>query len=169
MLLWFVGASALSVWFVFRDPRFDLRVLALGALLPDLIDLPLGRVTPAHSLTAAVAMLIVVMLVTQGRRPVRKRWLALPIGMLLHLVFDGVVGSTKVFWWPFAGVDLGDRLVPTVERGWWNLPLELLGAAALAWLWRRGRLNDPDMRRHLLRTGQLVVATGQRPGPPPTC
>ena len=169
MLLWFVGASALSVWFVFRDPRFDLRVLALGALLPDMIDLPLGRVTPAHSLVVAVGALITVMLVTRGRRAIRRRWLALPIGMLLHLVFDGVAGSTTVFWWPFAGVDLGGRPVPSVERGWWNIPLELLGAAAVAWLWRRGRLSDPEARRHFVRTGQLVVRTRRDAGPPPTC
>lgn len=169
MVLWFVGAAAVSVWFVFRDPRFDLRVLALGALLPDLVDVPLGRVTPMHSLTAAVAMLVAVMLVTQGRRTRRRRWLALPIGMLLHLVFDGVVGDTTVFWWPFAGTELGSRPVPSVERGWWNVPLELLGAAALAWLWRRGGLNDPDRRRHLLRTGQLVVTSPRSAGAPPTC
>jgi hypothetical protein len=169
VLLWFVGAAAVSVWFVFRDPRFDLRVLALGALLPDLVDLPLGRVSPAHSLTVAVAVLVAVMLVTQGRRATRKRWLALPIGMLLHLVFDGVVGSTTVFWWPFAGVDLGDRAVPSVERGWWNLPLEALGAVAIAWLWRRGHVGDPDRRRHLVRTGQLVVDPRRPSGPPPTC
>jgi len=169
VLLWFVGASALSVWFVFRDPRFDLRVLALGALLPDIIDLPLGRVTPAHGLVVAVATLITVMLVTRGRREVRRRWLALPIGLLLHLVFDGVVGSTTVFWWPLAGVDLGGQSVPSVERGWWNIPLEAAGAAMLVWLWRRGNLSDASTRRRFLRTGQLVVRTSRDPGPPPTC
>ena len=169
MLLWFVGASAVAVWFVFRDPRFDLRVLALGAVLPDLIDLPLGGVTPAHSLVGAVLTLIAVMALTVGRRPVRRRWLALPIGLLLHLVFDGVVGSTTVFWWPFAGFDLGDRPVPSVDRGWWNLPLEAIGAAALMWLWRRGGLGDASTRRHFIRTGQLVVGTRRPAGPPPTC
>lgn len=168
MLLWFVGTSALSVWFVFRDPRFDMRVLALGAVLPDVIDLPLGRVSPAHSLVAAVGVLITVMLVTVGRRPVRRRWLALPIGMLLHLVFDGVVGSTVVFWWPFAGFDLAGNSVPTVERGWWNIPLEVIGAAMVVWLWRRGNLSDVSTRRHFLRTGQLVVRTRTEQGPPPS-
>jgi len=169
VLLWFVGSSILTIWFVFRDPRFDLRVLTLGALLPDLVDLPLGRVSPAHSLVVAVGALVLVMGVTIGRRSVRKRWLALPIGMLLHLVFDGVAGSTEVFWWPFAGVDLGDRTVPSVERGWWNVPLELVGALMVSWMWRRGGLADPAARRDLLRTGQLIVARPEPEGPPPTC
>lgn len=169
MLLWFVGASALAVWFVFRDPRFDLRVLALGAVLPDVIDLPLGRVTPAHSLVAAVGSLVIVMAVTTGRRTTRKRWLALPIGLLLHLVFDGVVGSTTVFWWPFAGWDLGDRPVPSIERGWWNVPLEFVGAGVLTWMWRRGGLGDPGTRQHFVRTGQVVIGAARTAGPPPTC
>lgn len=169
MLTWFVATSVLAVWFVFRDPRFDLRVLVLGALVPDIIDLPLGRVTPAHSLTAAVGVLILVMALTIGRKAVRRRWLALPIGMLLHLVFDGVVGSTQVFWWPFAGFDLGDKSVPSVERGWWNVPLEVVGLGGLWWLWRRGGLADASARRHVLRTGQLVIAARQPSGPPPTC
>ena len=38
MLLWFLGTGIATVWFVFRDPRFDYRVLALGLLLPDAVD-----------------------------------------------------------------------------------------------------------------------------------
>ena len=169
MLTWFVGGAVVAVWFVFRDPRFDLRLLAVGALLPDLVDLPLGRVSPAHSLLAAVGVLAGVVLATYGRKPSRRRWLAVPIGMLMHLVLDGVVASTTVFWWPFAGTDLEGRSVPTVERGWWNLPLELIGTVALVWVWRRGGLGQPEARRHLWRHGQVVISTSRPAGPPPRC
>src|SRR4029453_14488008 len=115
MFLWFIGTAVVSVWFVFRDPRFDYRLLALGAVLPDVIDLPGGRARWAHSITAAVGVLLVVMLATAGRKPVRRGLLALPIGMLLHLVFDGAFTATKVFWWPFAG-GWGDHRLFSLER-----------------------------------------------------
>ena len=37
MFLWFFGTAILSVWFVFRDDRFDYRLLIVGSILPDAI------------------------------------------------------------------------------------------------------------------------------------
>lgn len=127
MLLWFVGGSAAIVWLVFRDPRFDFRLLAVGALVPDAVDVVLGGARVLHSVVAPIAVLTAVMLVTLGRRPIRRRLLALPIGMFLHLVLDGVFRDTRVFWWPFTGLGLPDAPLPSVARGWWNVPLELVG------------------------------------------
>jgi hypothetical protein len=139
MFLWFLGTALAAVWFVFRDPYFDYRLLLVGAVLPDIIDLPLRRATWAHSVAVSVAVLAVVMLSTAGRKPVRRLLLPLPIGMLLHLVFDGAFSATKVFWWPFSG-GWGHTKLFSLQRGWWNIPLELAGAALLAWAWRRFRL-----------------------------
>ena len=127
MLLWFVGGSAAIVWAVFRDTRFDFRLLAIGSLAPDAVDVVLGGARVMHALVAPVAALAVVMAATMGRRPVRRRLLALPIGMFCHLVLDGVFCDTRVFWWPFSGVALPDARLPSVTRGWWNVPLELIG------------------------------------------
>ena len=127
MLLWFVGGSAAIVWAVFRDTRFDFRLLAIGSLAPDAVDVVLGGARVMHALVAPVAALAVVMAATMGRRPVRRRLLALPIGMFCHLVLDGVFRDTRVFWWPFSGVALPDARLPSVTRGWWNVPLELIG------------------------------------------
>jgi len=80
MFLWFIGTAVISVWYVFRDARFDYRLLAVGALLPDAIDLPSGYARWAHSLVATVATLVLVMLITVGRKPIRRLLLALPIG-----------------------------------------------------------------------------------------
>ncbi|MGZ4674353.1 MAG: hypothetical protein ACXVLX_09335 [Ilumatobacteraceae bacterium] len=154
MFLWFIGTAVISVWYVFGDARFDYRLLAVGALLPDAIDLPGGRARWAHSLTAAVATLVLVMLVTAGRKPVRRLLLAVPIGMLLHLVWDGVFASTHVLWWPFAG-SWGNLRVPSLQRGWLNVPFELAGALMLAWMWRQCDLSDPQRRADLVRRGVL--------------
>jgi len=156
MLLWFLGSAMLTVWFVFTDPRFDYRLLLLGAILPDLIDLPEGHAKWAHSLTVAVGVLAAVMLVTAGRKPVRRLLLGLPIGMLLHLVFDGAFASTKVFWWPFSG-SWGSVRVPSIDRPWaLAVLLELAGAAMLWWAWRRFGLDDRERRRTFLHHGTLA-------------
>ena len=166
MLLWFVGTSVLTVWYVFRDQRFDHRWLVVGALLADPVDALTGGAGALHSVTGAVAALVLVMAATIGRRAWRKRLLGLPIGLFLHLVFDGAFSDTKVFWWPFTGWsfdDGGHRVrLPIVERGAWNVVFELAGLAMLAWIWRRFALRDPARRRLLLRTGQLVPAESAR-------
>ncbi|MFZ4718575.1 MAG: hypothetical protein ACOYMR_04075 [Ilumatobacteraceae bacterium] len=156
MLLWFLGTALVTVWYVFTDPRFDYRLLLVGALLPDIVDVPAGQARWAHSLTIAVGALALVMLVTAGRKPIRRLLLGLPIGMLLHLVFDGAFASTEVFWWPFSG-DWGDVQVPSLERALWlNLLMEAAGAAMLVWAYRRFGLADADRRTQLVRTGQLT-------------
>jgi hypothetical protein len=155
MFLWFIGTAVITVWYVFRDPRFDYRLLAVGALLPDAIDLPSRHARWAHSLTVSVAALVLVMVVTAGRRPIRRLFLALPIGMLLHLVWDGAFASTSVFWWPFTA-SWGSVRVPSLQRGWLNVLFEVAGALILAWLWKRCSLSDPERRAALIRHGVLA-------------
>lgn len=154
MLLWFLGTAIVSVWYVFSDPFFDYRLLLVGSVLPDLIDVPFAQARWAHSLTVAVGALALVMLITAGRRPVRRLLLGLPIGMLLHLVWDGAFASTKVFWWPFSG-GWGDVQVPSLDRLALDIALEVVGAAILWWAWRRFGLAEADRRRRFWREGVL--------------
>ena len=155
MFLWFAGLSFLIVWLVFRDPAIDYRLVMVGALLPDAIDVWFGGAALAHTLVASVGLLTIVMLATRGRRLLRRRLLALPIGMFLHLVLDGMWTSSEVFWWPFLGGSLGEESLPSVDRGAANLLLEAAGAAVLVWAWRRFRLAEPERRAYFLRTGRL--------------
>jgi len=156
MLLWMVGGAVLAVWAVFRDPTFDYRLLIVGVLLPDVVDVWFGGARVMHSITASVVLLAIVMLATVGRRAARKRWLALPIGTFLHLVLDGAFANTTVFWWPFTGGGFDDARLPVAERGLLNVVLELLGLAIIVYLWRRFGLADPRRRRRFLREGRLV-------------
>jgi hypothetical protein len=156
VFVWFVGAVVVTVWWVFRDPAFDHRLLIVGSLLP-LVELAFGGARVLHSVTFAVALLVVLMLATTGRRPIRKMLLGLPIGLLLHLVFTGAWRTARVFWWPFGGVGFDDAPHPVAERGWWNVPLELAGLALCWWVCRRAELADPERRAWFRRTGQLAL------------
>lgn len=154
MFLWFVGGAVLVVWLVFRSPAIDYRLVVLGALLP-LAELPIGEPRVLHSLTGAVIALAVVMVVTPRRRLVQRRLVAIPIGMLIHLLLDAVWADTRAFWWPFAGLAWSDSPLPELARGGFAVVLELAGAAALVWCWRRFRLDEPDRRARFLHTGRL--------------
>ena len=159
MVLWFVGTAVITIWLVFRDPRFDYRLLVVGSVLPLLVDALTGGAWILHSLTFSVALLVVVMLATRGRRDLRRTLLGLPLGTLLHLVFDGAWTDTDTFWWPFSGTSLGDSELPEVGRGWWNLLLEVVGVALVVWIVRRARLTETEARRRFFSTGQLSLGT----------
>ena len=72
MFFWFIGTSIAAVWFVFRDPRFDYRLLVVGAVLP-LVDGLFGGARVMHTLVFSLALLAIVMLATIGRRPASAR------------------------------------------------------------------------------------------------
>lgn len=156
MVLWFAGLAFVLVWSVFRDTAIDYRLVMLGAVLPDVVDAPFGGARVAHTLLAAVAVLVVVMLVTRGRRHLRRQLLALPIGLFCHLVLDGMWTRTGTFWWPLIGDGFeGDR-IPSLERPVVLVALqELAGLLALIWVTGRFRLREHDRRELFVRTGRL--------------
>lgn len=156
VILWFAGMSLVAMWVVFRDPAIDHRLVVLGALLPDLIDLGFGRAAAAHTLLGAVGALFLVMGVTIGKRAWRRRWLAVPIGWFFHLILDPVWSETDLFWWPSGGIGFGDVSLPAFSRPLGaTLVMELMGVAALIWAYHRFGLRDPDRRAMFLRTGRI--------------
>jgi hypothetical protein len=155
MLLWFAGLGFLAVVLVFRSPALDYRMVALGAVLPVLEALT-GGPKVLHTLLGPVLVLTVVMLATRHRRLVRRRWLGLPIGMLVHLVLDGSWAERDLFWWPVFGWSFPDTQLPELERGLGAIVvMELVGLVVIAWSWRRFGLDDPARRRMFLREGRL--------------
>ena len=177
MILWHLGATTAFVRYAFRDPAMDLRFLALGAILPDVIDLPLGILwwsrfaTPrlaAHSLLfGALAMVAVLVLTRRG--PWRKRLMLVAVGILLHLVLDAMWQDPETLWWPFLGtgfsdtgfVTYGDYLAGLVRD-----PVMWAGEAAglgyLIVLARRSDLGNAVARARLLTTGTVSAPIGGR-------
>lgn len=168
MFLWFVGVSFAFVWWVFRSPALDFRLVMLGALLP-LGEVVFGGPRLLHTLLAPVVVLVVVMLATRERRLLRRSLIGIPIGMLMHLVLDGIWTRAAVFWWPFLGWTFPPGQLPELGRSIEVIVLlELLGAAALAFMWRAFSLGERAHRDRFVRTGQLPRERGPQ-GPAPTC
>lgn len=170
MALWFAGMSLVIVWQVFRDPALDYRLVLAGALLPDVVDGLAGGARVLHTVAGNAVLLTVVMVATRGRRGLRRRLLALPIGTLLHLVLDGMWTRTFPFWWPLFGLSFGDARLPSLSRPVALVALEeAVGLAALAWWWRRFRLGERERRAAFVRTGRLgrdLAAFGRTAAPP---
>jgi len=154
MLLWYVGMSVFLVATVFRSVGIDYRLIALGAMLPLLVDLPIGYRAYGHTLLFAVALLAIVMVGTIGRsRLLRRRWLCVPIGVFAGLILSGAFANTDLFWWPFLGTSFPhDPLLPAT---WVVVVEELIGLVVCWVLVGQYDLYLPGPRRDFFRTGRL--------------
>ena len=154
MFLWYVGFSVLLVANVFKSVGLDYRLIAGGAMLPLLIDIPVGHRAFGHSLCfAALALVIVMIWPFRGSRLGRRRWLCVPIGIFAGLVLSGAWMDTEVFWWPLAGTSFGDvALLPV----WWVVVIEeILGLVACWWVVGQFDLYIREVRQTFWRTGRL--------------
>lgn len=153
MLLWYTGCSILIVANVFRSSGLDYRLVAGGALLPLVVDLPIGHRSVGHALVFPVALFVAVMVATSGRsRLLRRRLLCVPIGVFVALVLSGAFTNDHVFLWPFLGSAGHADLLPA----WWGvLAEEIAGLAAWWWLVGQFELYLRGPRADFLRTGRL--------------
>jgi inner membrane protein len=166
VILWHLGLTLLILWFVLRgNPRVDYRFAAFGALLPDLIDKPIGRILFretfesgrlfGHTLLLNVAFLCV-MFFLRGR--LKRKLVLIPIGSLLHLAQDAMWAHPEILWWPLFGTEFprspheGLLGFIQVRDAVWQ---EAVGLIVLAWLFAaHGMLSRKGIVR-FLRTGRL--------------
>ncbi|MDJ0664110.1 MAG: metal-dependent hydrolase [Acidimicrobiia bacterium] len=172
MLFWHTGATIALARYAFRDDRMDLRMLVFGALLPDLIDTPIGILfyeslgsvrLVSHGLIVAAAVMVAVVLATRRGRP-RKRWMPLAIGLFLHILLDALWLDPETLWWPFfgwgfsaAGPETVSAYLEALARNRLMWLGELVGLLYVAYLWRAAGLGDGEKRLAFLRTGRVDV------------
>lgn len=175
MLFWHLGVTTLLARYTFRDERMDLRTLALGAIIADLVDTPLGLLfyqrtgsilLVTHSLLVSAIVMTAVVLATRRGRP-RRRWMAIPVAMLIHLLLDGMWSHPESLLWPFFGPGFAPAGFPTageylthIVTDPWRWAGEAFGIAYLVYLWRAGGLSVGDKRRAFLATGVIGVPIG---------
>ena len=173
MLFWHAGGAVLLFRLLFRDPRGDLRFVALGAVLPNLVDGPavwvlrgdpegVGR-PYGHTLLFAVAVLALAMLTTRRGSRRRGQATAGAAGVMFHLLLDGVWMAPGLLLWPMSGRELA-----VLEGGWtgWTgailaepgrLLKEAAGLLYLGWLGHRAGLTDRERRSRFWRTGTVTT------------
>jgi membrane-bound metal-dependent hydrolase YbcI (DUF457 family) len=175
VLFWHLGGTVAFIRYAFRDPRMDLRLLMLGAILPDLLDTPIGlwwweelrnvRLL-GHSLAFAAVVMVVVLLATRRGRP-RKRWMPLAVGVLMHLVLDAMWAQPETLWWPFLGWELtttsfataGDYL-RSLLSDWRVWAMEAGGLAYLMILATRSEIFAAAQWRAFVGSGVVSAPIG---------
>lgn len=172
MLFWHLGLTAGIVFLTLGRRRIDYRVVLLGAILPDLIDKPIGRVffvdqfensrLFAHTFLFAIVLLLAIQLGTRG--DVARRWFVLPIAVLIHLALDGMWNEPVTLFWPLFGFEFPKA---PVDSYWLEVlfrpfenPIEglkeLAGLAVLIYMSFAYELYKRPRFREFLRTGALA-------------
>jgi hypothetical protein len=170
MVFWHSGLTMLIVWFVMRgNTRIDYRVVAAAALIPDLIDKPLGRVLfrdefqsgrlIGHTLLFNVAFFCVLFFM---RGQIKRRFTLIPLSSLLHLAEDGMWNHPRIFWWPLFGTEFPKQ---PASGGFWSMfdptrhpgayVQEAVGLAVITWLLASHGLLSREGVMSFLRTGRL--------------
>ena len=146
MILWQVAGTIFLFRWIFRDPRVDLRLLILGALLPDVIDFLGGvflgdpfRQRWGHGLIApAVTAIFILVSTRRGSR--RRQLMTVIVAWLFHLVLDGVWVREQTLLWPLFGGEFAPWPRGTAwSRAWsdpWRFLKEGIGLVYLVFLWR---------------------------------
>jgi inner membrane protein len=168
LLLWHLGVGAALVYVTLGRRRIDYRFILLGAVLPDLIDVPLsfafgwpGHRGPSHTLLAVLIVTVFVVVTFRGNK--RLSLFGLGVGWLTHLVADGMWSVPRTFLWPAFGTRFGGIPPEPYSTDLFVHPLshlttwggELVGVAILLWFWVAFRLGDRQRRRAFLHDGLL--------------
>ena len=175
MLFWHVAATTAIARYTFRDEKMDLRFLALGAILPDVLDTPIGLTwfsslgavrLAAHSLLFAGIVMTWIVLATRRGRP-RKKWMPVAIGVLIHLFLDAMWASPETLWWPLLGFEFtahnatsASGYVSDVVSSVWVWAGEIVGVGYVVWLAKRAGLATPEARREFYKTGRVEAPIG---------
>lgn len=190
MIFWHMGVTAALILVTLGVRRIDYRVVLLGAILPDLIDKPLGQLLFreqfqtgrlfGHTLLFITVVLLGIQLTLRGETA--RRWFILPIAALIHLGVDGMWNQPLTLFWPLFSTTFppdpsAGPLWESLLRPFTDLSVaarELVGLALLAFMWKAFGLKDRSLRQDFIRKGRLsqrrrqeatgVNYKGSRPG-----
>ena len=149
--------------------RMDLRVLAIGSMLPDIIDKPLGnfifRSTFENGRIFAHTLLFLIAISAAGILLYKRKgsiWLiTLAFGSVMHLIEDDIWNMPRTLLWPFMGITFDKYDYGNLLSLWWNeflhvpsvyipewIGIAIVVAFASFLIWRREV-------KHFLKMGML--------------
>lgn len=176
----FLGLTAGIILAVLLSNKWAVLYAGIGAILPDLLDKPLGQILLsdtinwgriyAHTLTLAVILIIIGLLIWYKNR---KHILLLCIGagVLIHQLGDAMWEAPVNWFWPFLGpFPPSSEIYPPIPDGYlpylyfasWILAV-IAGAAVIAVLYRYlGQYLSAGTRgkRILTGTGMILMGAG---------
>jgi len=143
------STSRKASWFTSLGRRIDIRLLLVGALLPDIIDKPVGqfffRETLNNGRIFCHTLLFLIIITLAGLYLYRWRsrtWLlVLSFGTFMHLILDEMWRSPPTLLWPVLGLAferadltnwMHDMLHALLTSPQVYVP-ELVGAAIVIW------------------------------------
>jgi len=91
----------------------DLAFLALGSMLPDIIDKPLGLLafgTAEQGRTFGHTLLFLMVLAALAVYLKNLRLTSVSVGVLAHLVLDSMWKSPAILFWPLLGISIRSRI-----------------------------------------------------------
>lgn len=138
-------------WFVSLSKYIDVRILMVGAMLPDIIDKPVGMFLFSntfhngrifsHTLVFLLLLTVVGLILFKTKRQV---WmLTLAAGTFTHLILDGMWGIPGTFFWPFLGWKFAtinlEGIIGNMFKGIVSSPViftsEAIGLGIIIWYW----------------------------------
>lgn len=156
--------------------RIDYRLLAVGSMLPDLIDKPLAVsvFTEAETSQLVAHSIFVHAVVLVGALLFRRKSLPYVLAFSGHLILDRMWRHTETFWWPLFGwtvfwkfksmntpesmVAVYLDIITRYPRVW---IVELIGITTIMWMIIRYRLYHRNALTTFLSTGSLRSAADQ--------
>jgi inner membrane protein len=141
--------NRVTSWLAAFYRRIDFRILLIGALLPDIIDKPLGGIIFRNQLGSgrifAHTLLFLVVLLIAGIVLYRLRgsmWLlVLAFGSFIHHILDAMWQMPRTMLWPFLGFEFEVVPIENWFSHWLNefftradmfIP-EVIGLGILLW------------------------------------
>ena len=96
----------------------NLAALALGSMLPDIIDKPLGLIafgSPNMGRTIAHTLLFLLLLAALSFHTMDIRLISITWGVLAHLILDSIWNSPEILFWPLLGPFPEGQLLDTLS------------------------------------------------------
>ena len=160
MLIYLPCVSALITFYVFSSKGIDYRAVAIGSLMPFLVDILIGNSSFGHSFVFPVLALVVVMIVTVGRtRMLRRRLLCFVIGIFLALVLEGAFFYESTWWWPTNFNDSKESFTLLPSLNFWIIR-DAIGFVSFYLLFSIGELYKTERRNEFFGTGRIFSTEG---------
>lgn len=138
--------------------NYDIRILAFGALLPDIIDKPLCFLTlaPCRGYSHTLVFLLIVCYLSK-----RFKLLELAFGTVMHFILDLMFLERKTFLWPIYGLRM-EFTLHTASFYWdriftvgFIMVTEIIGMICLLYVFVRYRLYKGSNIKELIVHGRL--------------